>query len=79
MISPKYSATHYYLSAKALSGAKTAPHIINLYLDYNCPFSAKLFLKLYNTVIPNLEKPILVDFNLFSSMLFNLGIPILIY
>ena len=43
MISPKYSATHYYLSAKALSGAKTAPHIINLYLDYNCPFSAKLF------------------------------------
>ncbi|KAF6069957.1 Thioredoxin family protein [Candida albicans] len=56
MISPKYSATHYYLSAKALSGAKTAPHIINLYLDYNCPFSAKLFLKLYNTVIPNLEK-----------------------
>ena len=57
MISPKYSATHYYLSAKALSGAKTAPHIINLYLDYNCPFSAKLFLKLYNTVIPNLENP----------------------
>lgn len=56
MISPKYSATHYYLSAKTLSGVASAPHIINLYLDYNCPFSAKLFLKLYNTVIPNLEK-----------------------
>ncbi|EMG48296.1 hypothetical protein SBY92_003189 [Candida maltosa Xu316] len=56
MISPKYSATHYYLSVKTLAVTKTAPHIVNLYLDYNCPFSAKLFLKLYGKVIPELEK-----------------------
>ncbi|KAI5949183.1 hypothetical protein KGF57_004781 [Candida theae] len=56
MISPKYSLTHYYLGLNTLSGAKKAPHIVNLYLDYTCPFSAKLFLKLFQTVIPNLQK-----------------------
>ncbi|CAK9441026.1 uncharacterized protein LODBEIA_P48950 [Lodderomyces beijingensis] len=56
MISPKYSLTHYYLGTKTLSVAKHAPHVVNLYLDYNCPFSAKLFLKLYASVIPELQK-----------------------
>ena len=56
MISPKYATTHYYLSVKTLSQSKTAPHILNLYLDYNCPFSAKLFLKFYGNVIPELQK-----------------------
>ncbi|KAI5955128.1 hypothetical protein KGF54_001689 [Candida jiufengensis] len=55
MISPKYSLTHYYLGTKTLSTAKQAPHVVNLYLDYNCPFSAKLFLKLYSKVIPQLQ------------------------
>ncbi|EGW30788.1 uncharacterized protein SPAPADRAFT_142882 [Spathaspora passalidarum NRRL Y-27907] len=56
MISPKYSLTHYYLSAKTLAASQgVSPHIINLYLDYNCPFSAKLYLKLYNKVIPELQ------------------------
>ncbi|KAI5965745.1 uncharacterized protein KGF55_001108 [Candida pseudojiufengensis] len=54
MISPKYSLTHYYLGTKALSSAKQAPHIVNLYFDYNCPFSAKLYLKLLK-VIPQLQ------------------------
>lgn len=56
MISPKYAPTHYYLSVKTLSQSLTAPHIVNLYLDYNCPFSAKLFLKLHGKVIPELQK-----------------------
>ncbi|KAK6464116.1 hypothetical protein DFJ63DRAFT_317456 [Scheffersomyces coipomensis] len=57
-ISPKYSLTHYYYSAKFLASAATpvAPHVINLYLDYNCPYSGKIFFKLKDTVIPNLEK-----------------------
>ncbi|EDK46055.1 hypothetical protein PVL30_003962 [Lodderomyces elongisporus] len=56
MISPKYSTTHYSLGIKALSTAKSAPHVVNLFFDYNCPFSAKLYLKLYNKVIPELQK-----------------------
>ncbi|KAK6454833.1 uncharacterized protein RJT20DRAFT_52514 [Scheffersomyces xylosifermentans] len=58
MISPKYSLTHYYYSAKALASSKSpvAPHIINLYLDYNCPFSGKLFFKLKDSVIPKLHE-----------------------
>lgn len=79
MISPKYATTHYYLSVKTLSQSKTAPHIVNLYLDYNCPFSAKLFLKFYGNVIPELQRDIQISINLFLSMLFNHGIPILYY
>ncbi|ODV81725.1 uncharacterized protein CANTADRAFT_119130 [Suhomyces tanzawaensis NRRL Y-17324] len=57
MISPKYY-THYYYAFKQLSAksAADAPHVINLYLDYTCPFSAKLFGKLYNSVIPKLHE-----------------------
>ncbi|CAI5759292.1 unnamed protein product [Candida verbasci] len=55
MISPKYSFTHYYLSCKTLSNAKIPPHIVNLYVDYNCPFSAKLFLKFYGKILPELQ------------------------
>ena len=53
MISPKYALTHYWRSAKA-AGPTTAPHVVNLYLDYNCPFSGKLFSKLLS-VIPALD------------------------
>ncbi|SGZ53763.1 CIC11C00000005011 [Sungouiella intermedia] len=56
MISPKYSLTHYYHSAKALAAKLViAPHVVNLYLDYNCPFSAKIYFKL-EKVIPELQK-----------------------
>lgn len=57
MISPKYASTHYFYSAKTLAASLpvTAPHIVNLYLDYNCPFSARLFLKLRASVIPKLQ------------------------
>lgn len=50
MISPKYALTHYY---SVLKGA-VKPHTVNLYLDYNCPFSAKIFFKLAK-VIPALQ------------------------
>lgn len=56
MISPKYSTTHYFYSAAELAAAKTAPHTVNLYLDYNCPFSAKIFFKLKESVIPALNQ-----------------------
>ncbi|CUM68555.1 uncharacterized protein PRCAT00006281001 [Priceomyces carsonii] len=56
MISPKYSSTHYYHSVKTLANPPTAPNIVNLYLDHNCVFSAKLFLKLKSQVIPKLQE-----------------------
>lgn len=55
MISPKYATTHYFYSATELSGSKVSPNIVNVYLDYNCPFSAKIFFKLKETVIPSLQ------------------------
>lgn len=55
MISPKYALSHYYSTLKAVSSKKAVtPHVVNLYLDYNCPFSAKLFFKLAS-VIPTLQ------------------------
>jgi len=36
------------------TGAKV--NIIELYLDYVCPFSAKIFKKLWDTIIPHAEK-----------------------
>ncbi|PVH18557.1 uncharacterized protein CXQ87_001488 [Candidozyma duobushaemuli] len=50
MISPKYALTHYWRSK-----VTKAPHVVNLYLDYNCPFSGKLFQKLLK-VIPALDE-----------------------
>lgn len=55
MISPRYSLSHYYHTAKALTAKLTkAPHVVNLYVDYNCPFSAKIFFKLQK-IIPDLQ------------------------
>ncbi|KAG7195102.1 uncharacterized protein KQ657_004219 [Scheffersomyces spartinae] len=53
MISPKYALTHYYYGAKTL--ATSIPNIVNIYVDYNCPFSAKLYVKLVDEVIPQLQ------------------------
>lgn len=58
MISQRYALTHYFNSAKVLATAAsngTLPAVINLYLDYNCPYSAKIFPKFYDTVIPQLN------------------------
>ncbi|CAG8658078.1 3209_t:CDS:2 [Racocetra persica] len=37
-------------------GVSTAPHVLEAYLDYVCPFSAKLFLRLRNEVFPFIEE-----------------------
>ncbi|KAG7665271.1 uncharacterized protein J8A68_001327 [[Candida] subhashii] len=55
MISQRYSLTHYYHSAKTLATGNF-PVVVNLYVDYNCPYSAKIFPKFYNTVIPKLNE-----------------------
>ncbi|KAG0311071.1 hypothetical protein BGZ99_010406 [Dissophora globulifera] len=39
-----------------LSGAADAPHSLEFYLDYVCPFSAKIWNQVYNHVLPWLEK-----------------------
>lgn len=43
-ITPKLSALRY--------GPASAPNIVELYLDYVCPFSKKQFLTVYNDVLP---------------------------
>ncbi|KAF0450148.1 thioredoxin-like protein [Gigaspora margarita] len=37
-------------------GVSTAPHVLEIYLDYVCPFSAKIFTRLRNEVFPFIEK-----------------------
>lgn len=57
MLSPKYSATHYFHSVRAtLAKEAVAPHTIDLFVDYNCPFSATMFFKMNSTVIPTLQE-----------------------
>lgn len=56
MISPKFAPTHYYHSAKTLTTLPVFPNVVNLFLDYNCPFSARLFLKLKQEVIDELQR-----------------------
>lgn len=53
MVSPKYS-THV-LNSLTKSSTET-PHEMSFYLDYNCPFSAKLFGKFRESVIPEIQK-----------------------
>lgn len=51
-LNPKY-ATHYFHAAEDLKGL---PHVVNVYLDYNCPFSGIFYNKFYEEVIPKVEK-----------------------
>lgn len=53
MISPKYANTHYFYPI--FKASTIPPHVVNLYLDYNCVFSAKLYKKFYDEVIPRLN------------------------
>lgn len=54
MVSPKYAPTHFFTST--VKSGTTPPHIVNLYLDYNCVFSAKLFKKFHEEVIPKVNQ-----------------------
>ncbi|CAB4376938.1 unnamed protein product [Rhizophagus irregularis] len=37
-------------------GSNNAPHILEVYLDYVCPFSAKLYKRLRNEVLPFIDQ-----------------------
>lgn len=50
MLSPKYGASHVY--GKAIKNNNS----VQLFLDYDCPFSAKIFSKIHKEVIPQVEK-----------------------
>ncbi|ODV97494.1 hypothetical protein PACTADRAFT_47406 [Pachysolen tannophilus NRRL Y-2460] len=53
-ISPLYAASHIFKSSVAKPTADAA-HKVQLYLDYDCPFSKKLFNKFTEEVIPALD------------------------
>lgn len=56
MISPKYNSSHCLYPLTQLVKSGGPPHVVNLYLDYACPFSAKIFIKFKSSVIPEIEK-----------------------
>lgn len=49
-IQPKYAKSHLLIQS-----ADSAPVIVDLYLDYCCPFSAKFFIKWHDEVLPVLN------------------------
>ncbi|KAH7018374.1 uncharacterized protein B0I36DRAFT_368400 [Microdochium trichocladiopsis] len=54
-VAPKFAAQKLRLGTAASSSAAAvspAVHTLEFYLDYVCPFSAKQFLTLYNTIVP---------------------------
>lgn len=53
MIAPKYTVTHALYPVETFN---QSPNIVNIYVDYDCPFSAKLFLKFQNEVIPKVKQ-----------------------
>jgi protein-disulfide isomerase len=52
---PKFSA-HQILTTSLSASHSTSPHTLEIYLDYVCPFSAKIFKTLDELVIPLLQK-----------------------
>lgn len=46
---PKYSG-------HCIAGTSSAEHTLELYLDYVCPFSAKIWKQVYHHVVPWLEQ-----------------------
>lgn len=53
-LSPIYSTSHIFKSSIAKSQTEAA-HKVQLYLDYDCPFSAKIFNKLNDEIIPLID------------------------
>ena len=50
---PKFSGQ--LLSSVSSASSHTSPHTIELYLDYVCPFSAKIFTTFYKSVYPLIQ------------------------
>jgi len=58
-VAPKFAGQKLRLGTAASSSAAAvspAVHTLEFYLDYVCPFSAKQFLTLYNTVVPLIKE-----------------------
>jgi len=53
-VAPKFAATRLVFGTPAASSSSILPsrHTIEVYLDYCCPFSAKIFRTLQSTVVP---------------------------
>ncbi|ODV85783.1 hypothetical protein CANARDRAFT_27873 [[Candida] arabinofermentans NRRL YB-2248] len=64
-IQPKFNSTHIYKSSEGAVSSSSPKHSVEFFLDYDCPFSAKLFKKLNDEIIPLLKsKGILGEFDL---------------
>jgi hypothetical protein len=54
-VPPKFSA-HQITTSSLSSSHSQSPHTLEIYLDYVCPFSAKIFRTLSEHVVPLLQK-----------------------
>ena len=55
-LAPKFAGQRFLAGSSTSSGSTSAVHTLELYLDYVCPFSAKMFSTVYNSVFPIGEK-----------------------
>ncbi|KAK7203481.1 thioredoxin-like protein [Myxozyma melibiosi] len=55
-IQPRFLAHKLTSTSKLASAASTTPHTIELYLDYVCPFSLKLFTEVYHRLLPAISE-----------------------
>ncbi|SCU83567.1 LAFA_0D04368g1_1 [Lachancea sp. 'fantastica'] len=55
-LAPKYLASHIISTTKPLETSRPFANVVELYLDYCCPFSKRLYLKWTKDVIPVIEK-----------------------
>ncbi|SCU97505.1 LADA_0H06634g1_1 [Lachancea dasiensis] len=56
-LAPRFGVSHTILASKALEPSSAAKgNVVELYLDYCCPFSRKLYVKWVKDVIPVIEK-----------------------
>ena len=53
-VPPKFSGQ--LLTTSLSSSSTSSPHTLEIYLDYVCPFSAKLFNTFYNHVFPTIKQ-----------------------
>jgi protein-disulfide isomerase len=49
---PKFYASH---AVPKFTELKEQPHVVDIYVDYTCPFSAKFFINWYENLYPKLE------------------------
>ncbi|ODQ78077.1 hypothetical protein BABINDRAFT_163103 [Babjeviella inositovora NRRL Y-12698] len=50
-LAPRYRKSHTFPG----NAASDEAHVVHIFLDYNCPFSTKLFLNYQDTVIPEVQ------------------------